>query len=345
MVSTRQVIFPVIFMIAAIVLSIVYNLSFEVRESGIDTIAFYLAIALVTYTLLVLFQRFVSYRTLHFLLSIGWGLVFVASIEKLNAEILDTQPIENENIFTAMIFFGLVFVAFGLYSWTRQMSDNQRIQELQHRVIDLYTSLMSHDAGNDLQAVLGYIETALLTIDGCSSKTLELMEAAQSASLRMAGLIKAFKPGELSKELSLVPLVHTAALQAEKADYGLKTKFYAQPGTENLKVAGDSLIQFAMANLMRNASQYAGENPTADIKIFRKSGDLIISVSDGGPGIPDEVKEIIFERGRSDSEHGLGLYLTRQIITACRGTIDVVDSPVGATFSIVLPIAQSLTRY
>ena len=339
MVTTRKVLFPVIFMIAAIVLSIVYNLSFEVRESGIDTITFYLAVALVSYTLLVLFQRFVSYRTLHFLLSIGWGLVFVASIEKLNAEILDTQAIENESIFTSMIFFGLVFVAFGLYSWTRQMSDNQRIRELQHRVIDLYTSLMSHDAGNDLQAVLGYIETALLTIDGCSSTTLELMEAAQAASLRMAGLIKAFKPGELRKELSLVPLVHSAAIQAEKADLGLKTKFYAQPGTENLKVAGASLIQFAMANLMRNASQYAGENPTADIKIFRKSNDLVVTISDRGPGIPDDVKKIIFERGRSDSEHGLGLYLTRQIIAACSGTINLVDSPLGATFTIVLPIA------
>ena len=340
MVNIRKIVFPAIFLIAAVIISLVYNLSFEVRESGIDTIAFYFALALVTYTLLILFQRFIENNALHYLLSIGWGLVFIASIEKLNAEMLDTQSIENENIFTSMIFFGLVFVAFGLYFWTRQMSDNLRTQEQQHRVIDLYTSLMSHDAGNDLQAVLGYIETALLTTDGCSSKTLELMEAAQAAALRMTGLIKAFKPDEIGVELSLVPLVHSAALQAEKADYGLKTNFYAQPETENLKVAGASLIQFAFANLMRNTSQHGGEEPTADIKIFRKSSDLILTISDRGPGIPDDVKKIIFERGRFDSEHGLGLYLTRQIIAACSGTITLEDSPVGATFTIVLPIAE-----
>ncbi|MGY5859620.1 MAG: HAMP domain-containing sensor histidine kinase [Candidatus Thorarchaeota archaeon] len=338
--TTRKTLFPAIFLIAAVVLSIIYNLSFEVRESGLDTIAFYSALALVTYTLLVLFQRFINYRALHFLLSIGWGLIFIASVEKLNAEILDTPTIDNEQFFTAVIGVGLILVAFGLYFWTRQMSDNLRTQEQQHRVIDLYTSLMSHDAGNDLQAVLGYIETALLATEGCNPKTLELMEAAQAAALRMTGLIKAFKPDEIGIELSLVPLVQSAAIQAEKADYGLKTNFYAQPGTENLKVAGASLIQFALANLMRNASQYAGEAPTADIKIFRRSDDLIITISDGGPGIPDDVKKIIFERGRSDAEHGLGLYLTRQIIAACSGTIELEDSPVGATFTIVLPIAE-----
>ena len=293
-----------------------------------------------TYTLLILFQKFINNRALHLPLSIGWGLVFIASVEKLNAEILDTQAIENENIFTAMIFFGLVFVAFGLYFWTRQMWDNQRTQEQQHRVIELYTSLMSHDAGNDLQAVLGYIETALLVSEGSTPKAIELMEAAQAAALRMTGLIKAFKPEEIDTELSLVPLVHSAAIQAEKADLGLKTNFYAQPGTETLKVAGASLIQFALTNLMRNAAQYAGKQPVADIKIFRRSDDLIITISDGGPGIPDDVKKIIFERGRLDAEHGLGLYLTRQIIAACSGTIDLEDSPVGATFTIILPIAD-----
>lgn len=340
MVDIRKTIFPLVFLLVAVSISIVYNIFFDVREFGLDTISFYLALALLTFTLLILFQKFSNFRTLHLTLSIGWGLVFIAAVEKLNADLLDTSLIENENFFTAMIFLGLTSVASGLYFWTKQMWDTQRIQEQQNRVIELYTSLMSHDAGNDLQAVLGYIETALMVPDGCSPKSLELMESAQAAALRMTSLIKAFKPDELDTELSLVPLVQSAAIQAEKADLGLKTTFYAQPGTENLKVAGASMIQFALANLMRNAAEYAGEQPVADIKIFRRSNDLIVTISDGGPGIPDAVKKIIFQRGRSNSEHGLGLYLTKQIIAACSGTIDLQDSPIGATFTIVLPIAE-----
>jgi len=301
--DTRKIIFPAVFMIAAISLSLVYHLTFEVRESGLDTLAFYFAIGLITFILLILFQKFVDNRVLHHLLSIGWGLVFIAAIEKMNAEMLDTQSIENESFFTALIFFGIVFVAFGLYFWTKQMWESERISLQQHRVIELYTSLMSHDAGNDLQAILGYVEGALLVSDDFDPKTLEMLEGARAATLRMAGLIKAFRPDELDTEQSLVPLLQSAAIQAEKADLGVKTKFFAQPGTENAMIAGASLLQVALANLLRNAAQHAGDNPTVDIKIFRKSEDLVISISDGGPGIPDDLKKVIFDRGGSNSDH------------------------------------------
>lgn len=340
MVDTRKVIFPAVFMIAAVSISIVYHLFFEIRESGLDTLAFYFALGLVTFTLLVLFQKFIDNKVLHLPLSIGWGLIFISAIEKLNAELLNTQSIENETFFTALIFFGLVLVAFGLYFWTRQMWENQRTGLQQHRVIELYTSLMSHDAGNDLQAILGYVEAALMVPEDYNPKTLRMLEGARAATLRMAGLIKAFRPEELDTEQSLVPLLQSAAIQAEKADFGLKTKFFAQPGIEDAKIAGASLLQVALANLLRNAAQHGGDNPIVDIKIFRKSEDLIVTISDGGPGISDELKKVIFDRGGSDSDHGLGLYLTKQIILACSGTIEIVDSPVGASFKIILPIAE-----
>jgi len=279
-------------------------------------------------------------KSLHLPQSIGWGLIFIAAVEKTNAAVLDTILIDNENIFSALIVLGLIFVTSGFYFWTKFMWENQKVREQQHRVIQLYTSLMNHDAGNDLQAVLGYIEAALMVKAGLNSKSLELMEAAHAAALRMRGLITAFRPEEIDAEMRLVPLVQSMAIQSEKADLGLKINFYAQPGTEDLKIAGANLIQFALANLLRNAAQYAGDHPSVDIKVFRKSEDIIITINDHGPGIPENIRKIIFERGRTDSEHGLGLYLTKQIIAACRGSIDLVDSPVGATFTICLPIAS-----
>ena len=338
--NSRKAVFPALFLVIALVITVVYHLSFLPRTTSFETLVFYVLLSLVSYTLLILFQRFVELKSLHLPQSIGWGLIFIAAVEKTNAAMLDTILIDNENIFSALIVFGLIFVTSGFYFWTKFMLENQKIREQQHSVIQLYTSLMSHDAGNDLQAVLGYIEAALLvTTDGSNQKSHELMEAAQAAALRMSGLIRAFRPEEIDAELRLVPLVQSMAIQSEKADLGLKVNFYAQPGTEDLKIAGANLIQFALANLLRNAAQYAGENPIVDIKIFRKSEDIIITINDHGPGIPESVRKIIFKRGRTDSEHGLGLYLTKQIIAACRGSIDLVDSPVGATFTICLPIA------
>ena len=56
-----------------------------------------------------------------------------------------------------------------------------------------------------------------------------------------------------------------------------------------------------------------------------------------GPGVRDEIRNHLFQRGGSGDGHGFGLYLTRQIIAACGGTIELVDTDMGATFRIVLP--------
>ncbi len=338
--NTRKVIFPAIFLILAAGITVAYNLLFSPRTSTFETLVFYVSLSIVSFILLIQFQRFVDIKSLHLPQSIGWGLIFIASVEKTNAAVLDTILVDNENLFSALIVLGLISVASGLYFWTKFMWENQKVREQQHRVIQLYTSLMNHDAGNDLQAVLGYIEAALMVKEGLSPKSIELLESAYAASLRMRGLIRAFKPEEIDTELRLVPLVQSMAIQSEKADMGLKVSFYAQPGTEDLKIAGANLIQFALANLLRNAVQHSGEHPKVAIKVFRKSEDIIITVSDNGPGIPEDVQKIIFERGGVDSEHGLGLYLTKQIIAACRGSINLIDSPIGTSFTIALSIAS-----
>ncbi len=338
-VNRSKVAYPIIFLSLAIAITVIYHQVFLPRSTNLDTLLFYTTLAFITFTLVVLFQRFVNDPSFHIPLSIGWGLVFLASVEKLNAEMLNTINFENENFFTAMIAFGFALSAIGFYKWTQHMWKQEQYREQQHRVIQLYNSLMTHDAGNDLQAVLGYIEAALMTPEGCSPKTIKLLEAAEAATLRMAGLIKAFKPDEFESEQALVPLLQSIALQAEKVDLQLKTKFYAQPGTENLKVAGATLLQIALTNLLRNTAKHSGNSPIAEITIFRNNENLVITISDRGPGIPEGLIGSIFERGGSNEEHGLGLYLTKQIIVACSGTIEFVETPIGATFRIVLPIA------
>jgi nitrogen-specific signal transduction histidine kinase len=69
---------------------------------------------------------------------------------------------------------------------------------------------------------------------------------------------------------------------------------------------------------------------------------LEITVSDNGPGIPDDLKERIFEPFVSASQKGtgLGLAITKQIVTAHRGSIDVKSFPGGTNFIVCLPTAN-----
>ncbi len=64
-----------------------------------------------------------------------------------------------------------------------------------------------------------------------------------------------------------------------------------------------------------------------------------VTVSDNGPGIPDEIKDHIFEPFVSNKPRGtgLGLAISKQILTAHRGSVQVNTFPGGTVFQVVLP--------
>jgi signal transduction histidine kinase len=70
-----------------------------------------------------------------------------------------------------------------------------------------------------------------------------------------------------------------------------------------------------------------------------------ISVTDAGPGIPEEQQTLIFEKfgraevpGGSKPGSGLGLFISRSIVEAHGGSLEVSSRPnEGATFTIALP--------
>jgi len=67
-----------------------------------------------------------------------------------------------------------------------------------------------------------------------------------------------------------------------------------------------------------------------------------VSVSDNGPGIPDEIKERMFEPFVTTKSHGtgLGLAITKRIITAHQGNITVKSFPGGTIFHVYLPASS-----
>ena len=72
---------------------------------------------------------------------------------------------------------------------------------------------------------------------------------------------------------------------------------------------------------------------------FTRPGELLITVKDTGPGIPDELQQKIFENGFSTkgTGRGVGLYHTKQLIDSLGGTISL-ESQVGkgACFMVTL---------
>jgi PAS domain S-box-containing protein len=103
-------------------------------------------------------------------------------------------------------------------------------------------------------------------------------------------------------------------------------------------------IDQVLTNLVSNAIKYGRERPVL-IKASVNDGDAIIAVQDQGIGIAPEKIDCIFERferaeARPYSEGlGLGLWITKQIIDAHKGTIRVQSTlNEGSTFIVQLPL-------
>ncbi|MFW9907900.1 MAG: sensor histidine kinase [Candidatus Thorarchaeota archaeon] len=107
---------------------------------------------------------------------------------------------------------------------------------------------------------------------------------------------------------------------------------------ESERSPAGALLPTAFENILRNAAQHASSNPEVYIRVFKEEPNLVILISDNGPGISPELQDSLFHRSDFRRENGLGLYLTKQIITVCGGTTELDRSAKakGASYRINL---------
>ena len=107
-----------------------------------------------------------------------------------------------------------------------------------------------------------------------------------------------------------------------------------------------------MSNLVSNAIDACKDTGRTQYRVAVsgrvQNGRLILRVSDNGPGIPPEIKERLFNRfysTKGSKGTGLGLVLTKKVVTEHKGTIRVESSPGrGATFTIEIHLEHVETR-
>lgn len=110
------------------------------------------------------------------------------------------------------------------------------------------------------------------------------------------------------------------------------------------------LIQRVIINIMNNAIQYTPKESNIELSAVKKGNVVQISVTDDGPGIPNDAKRHLFDlfytagQGKADCQRGLGLGLNlcQSIVAMHGGKIDVLDHmPAGTTFQFTLPLVSA----
>ncbi len=148
-------------------------------------------------------------------------------------------------------------------------------------------------------------------------------------------------PALVRSEVDLVELVGVAAARSHLVTPGVEIRLTA-PQPVHVRADAGRIGQ-VVANLIDNAVRAStpGEYVDADVSI---TGDAVsVTVTDLGPGVPDDARERIFERlvrleeSRAGSGAGLGLPIARALARAHGGDVACVPHIGGARFVLTLP--------
>ena len=115
-------------------------------------------------------------------------------------------------------------------------------------------------------------------------------------------------------------------------------------------VSGEATyVEQIVRNLLENAAKYGPADTDVVVSAERVDDDVVIRVSDDGPGIPraswDHIFDLFYrdpETARSVAGSGIGLFVCHNLVEAMGGTMTVAASPSGgAEFAFSLPILSS----
>lgn len=132
-------------------------------------------------------------------------------------------------------------------------------------------------------------------------------------------------------------------------DIVLPTLHLAPPPPPAVVLAEENKIRQVLTNLIGNANRYTPEGSPIEIAIGTDPARhvAILDIVDHGEGIPEQVREKIFQRfWRADTSRaretggtGLGLSIVEALVAKHKGSVEVLETPGGgATFRLLLPL-------
>ena len=218
----------------------------------------------------------------------------------------------------------------------------------------------SHELRTPLAAIRGYAELARRHPGPVPADIAHALGRVESESARMSVLVDellllaqldAGRP--LAKEpVDLTRLAIDAASDARAASQD--HRWVLELPDEPVLVEGDEhRLHQVLANLMSNAAKHTPEGTTVTVALTTSEDPpaVRVSVTDSGPGIPEELQPALFERFvRGDSARsnagtstGLGLAIVQAVTTAHGGSVSVSSRPGHTSFVITLPRLASVT--
>ncbi len=118
------------------------------------------------------------------------------------------------------------------------------------------------------------------------------------------------------------------------------------PDNKSIIMANPTAIHILLRNLVDNAIRYSPENSFVKINIEENENQVILTVMDNGPGIPEELRERVFERffrvsGTKTTGSGLGLGIVMQIVKLHKAKIELLTPAQSHGLTVKITFARA----
>ena len=213
---------------------------------------------------------------------------------------------------------------------------------------------VAHELNNSVAIALGHVQ--LLKLKNHDDKVTEGLNRIEKSVLKCAGIIKSIQNyagrAEHRRETTIkLSEALTAALDNDE------TGWKELASQKNLSIfanilSGDVLISAdlidlvtAISQLIHNAVDASPNRKSIEITIKALNKLAILSISDSGPGISDEIKFKIYEpffSSKGVKGSGLGLTIVQSIVSRYGGRVGFMpNAPTGTVFNISFPLQEA----
>ncbi|MEO9871457.1 response regulator [Ekhidna sp.] len=284
--------------------------------------------------------------------------------------LIQEQKIRSQNIIIiaiAVILILLVAIAILLRKQLRERKkllqkiegQSAKLKELDQAKTRFFANI-SHDLRSPLTLILGSLdkitERDYEILDKESKELLDLGVKNGKRLLYLADEIMdltRLEEGQVTLELQYVKMVPYLRLLTKMfssaADIkAIELKFSSHAEDETSLQIDPHQFEKIIYNLLSNAIKFTPPNGTVDVLLDTDQTHLQISITDSGPGIPEESLDLIFDRyyqsankNTSQAGVGIGLALVKELVELHSGTIKASNGNDGTIFAVRFPFKKN----
>jgi PAS domain S-box-containing protein len=218
-------------------------------------------------------------------------------------------------------------------------------QKRREQELEMLTRIVRHDIRNDMAVMLGWAE---LLSDHVSEEGEPFVERIRTSGEHIVELTDV--AGEYVEmvtdedDLTVEPISIRSVLETEldlRRESFPNAHFDVPEPIPDVQVEANSMLRSVFRNIFTNAINHNDTaEPVVAVTVDVGEETVTVSIADNGPGVPDHLKDVSFEKGAKGMESsgtGLGLYLVHRLVEQYGGRVWAEDNePRGAVFVVEL---------